>query len=221
MLRRRPAVPPLLLLAALVASSSAVAHGQDSRWSLGVDGLYLAADDGRAAVGAAAGAPAGATYGIDGDGVGFGLALGYRATRRFGVELELATVDLDVAVPSATPGAARADTESASFELYLMEFRWHLVPERRFDLTLGALVAMTKLADVRFPTAAGGSAKLTFDDDVGFGLALGVDWPLGGDGGWLLRGRLRYLRTILESDSGAQDLDLDPLLLSVGVGYRF
>ena len=63
--------------------------------------------------------------------------------------------------------------------------------------------------------------KLSFDDDLGFGLRAGVDVPIGHGGSWIVSAGLRYLKAILESDGTGEDLDLDPLMVSIGVGYRF
>jgi len=68
-----------------------------------------------------------------------------------------------------------------------------------------------------------GGAKMEIDDAFGFTLQAGVDVPLGD--GWYLNGDVK--KTWLETDAkwGATgvtaDVDLDPWIFTLGVGYRF
>lgn len=218
-LRRGAAVSLHVLLTLLAASP---AHGAEGRWSLRAEGVWLSPQDERApALLDANGTSQPASYGIHGDGFGFALGLGYRITPRLGLSLDLASVDLDTVLRAETATGPLEQAESARFQMYIAAAEWHFAPARRLDVSLGPVVAMTKLDDLVFLTQDGGREKLTFDDDVGFGLALGVDWPLAAEGRWRLTGRARYLQTILESDSGAGDLDLDPLIVSAGIAYDF
>ena len=59
------------------------------------------------------------------------------------------------------------------------------------------------------------------DDDYGFGAKAALDVPFGRERAWRFLSDLRYLVTILESEVPGQDLELSPLILSAGVGYRF
>lgn len=196
--------------------------GQEGRWTLRAEGILLAPNDQRVVAHLGGdGSGAEATYGLDGEGVGIGIGLEYRLSRRVGLDLSVASVDLQTVLRTERTGGTIEDRESAAFELYVAGVEWHLLPERRLELTVGAFAAMTKLDDLVFLTELGESEKLTFDDDVGFGASLGVDFPVSADGRWRLTGKLRFLKTILESDSGDTDLDLDPSMLTIGAGYRF
>lgn len=68
-----------------------------------------------------------------------------------------------------------------------------------------------------------GGAKLDIDDAFGFTLQAGIDVPLGD--GWYLNGDVK--KTWLEADAKwagtgvSADVDIDPWIFSVGVGYRF
>ena len=75
--------------------------------------------------------------------------------------------------------------------------------------------------DVIFLTAAARPEKLTFDDDHGLGAKLGVDVPLRSGSRWFLSAEACFLVTIMESEVAGQDLDFDPLIVSLGVSFRF
>ena len=49
----------------------------------------------------------------------------------------------------------------------------------------------------------------------------GIDRPLKQKGGWSFTAELRYLLTIMESEGASEDLDLDPVIPSIGIAYRF
>lgn len=217
---RRGVVISLHVLLGLLVTSAA--YGADDRWSLRAEGIWLSPKDDRAPTLLGANGTSGpASYGIDGDGSGFGLGIGYRLTPHLGLALDVASADFDVVLRSESAGGTFEDTESAGFEMYLAGVDWHFAPERRLDVSLGLTAAMTKLEDLVFLTASGDREKMTFDDDVGVGFSLGIEWPFGAESRWRLTSRARYLQTILESDSGSGDLDLDPLIVSAGIAYAF
>ena len=144
-----------------------------------------------------------------------------RLGRRWGLEVATLSADLDARFDLDLGIQALADTETSSFELWSLGVNYHLTPERATDVHVGVFAAITYFDDLVFLTEAGRADKLVFDDDVGFGVKLGVDHPLGDSGRWWLTAGVRYLRVILEGEIAGQDGDLDPVIGTVGVGYRF
>ncbi len=158
-----------------------------------------------------------------GSGVGFALDLEYRASRRLGI---------DFGVISASPGFTVAvDAEplsvSASSDIRITPIyaalNIHLTPEGRFDLYIGPLLAYVTYD--RFELVAGTELREGFsaEEDIGFGAVLGLDIGLG-SGRWSLTTAVRYLNTTLEaspSDGGVGKTDIDPMIFSLGFGYRF
>jgi len=57
------------------------------------------------------------------------------------------------------------------------------------------------------------------DDDFAAGLGAGVDVPLGTAGRWLFNAAVRYLDSSVEGPLGTE-LDLEPILVGVGLSYR-
>jgi len=82
---------------------------------------------------------------------------------------------------------------------------------------------MATFDGVIFLTEEGLREKRPFDDDTGFGLKLGVDVALGAESRWSFNAEVRYLLVLMEaeSDSGGRDLDLNPLIGSIGIGFLF
>ena len=204
-----------------VATVMAVAFGcaelsawepDDGRWSLGVHALLVAPDDERSSF-TTDGEPA--DYGLDGEGAGFEIMLDFRASHHIGFSLGAGLTNLDMSVRGA--GSDPAVTESATFEIYTAGADWFFTPERNWDLRAGIFIAQSKLDDV-IVTLGGAERKFTFDDDYGFGARVGVDWPV--TNRWTVSGDVRYLKTILESDSGASDLSIDPFIVAVGLKFR-
>ena len=90
------------------------------------------------------------------------------------------------------------------------------------DIYLGPQVALVRYSQVDV-TAPAGSARtrISVDDDLGWGLMLGLDYHVGQD--WLAHVNLRYVDTNMSNDDGVPSLKtrFDPVILSLGVGYRF
>lgn len=161
------------------------------------------------------------TLGVSEDTFGFGLGLSYRLNRRLSIELAVLFVDLDSELRRDSAGIVDFDRTSGTFQTVAIGVDWHLRRHRSVGVRLGAFVAETTLDDARFFTQTGRPEKLAFDDDHGIGIKLGFDVPFRPESRWMVTGDARYLVTILESETAGQDLDLDPLIISIGVGFRF
>jgi opacity protein-like surface antigen len=213
-----------ILVAGLVAwalAAAAPARGQpssdeDSRWILrGYALAYSTGDEVRTASGGET-----TLFGID-DGSGFGLDLEFRLSPRLGLEGAVFVGDIDGTLVIEGPGPAMRDTQDIGFEVFSVGANYHLMPDRRFDLAVGGFVANHYFDVVTFDFPSGRSERLSFDADYGFGAKLGADVSLGRESNWVVGAELRYLLSILEAESGGRDLDANPVVLSVGLGYRF
>jgi outer membrane protein len=100
----------------------------------------------------------------------------------------------------------------------------HLSPDSRFDLYIGPLLAYVVyssfdlVVDPWFLTEG-----FETRNDFGIGVNLGLDIRLG-EGGWLLTAAFKYLDTTLEAsppDESIGRTDINPMIFSVGIGYRF
>ena len=162
------------------------------------------------------------SYQSDG-GVGVAIDFEYRASRRLGIDFGVIsaspgfTVDVD-----AEPLSVSASSDIRITPIYAA-LNIHLTPDSRFDLYLGPLLAYVTYDS--FELVAGTELREGFsaEEDLGFGAVLGLDIGLG-SGRWSLTTAVRYLNTTLEaspSDGGVGKTDIDPMIFSVGFGYRF
>ena len=216
---------PLLGLLLLALANLALneplnaAEPTDSRWEVRAYGLglYPSGDDVRNEIGGGS-----ATFGISG-GTGFGVDLEYLLTPAIGLEAALMLGDYEADFRLDTPAGPLHDSEDISTDVISLGANYHFTPDRRADLFVGIMVAMSTFDGVVFLTEQGLREKRPFDDDVGAGAKLGVALPFGADTRWSFNAQVRYLVIIMEAESasGGRDLDVDPFIPSLGIGYRF
>jgi outer membrane protein W len=156
-------------------------------------------------------------------GVGAGIRAEYHFSNRFGVEIGvLGTVNVDVSVGSPG-GTFGSNVAVSSFTPVTLGFNVHLTPDRPVDLYVGPLLALSNYGKVDVSTGMGtATTTVSIDNDVGYGAILGLDLPLG-DHGWLVQANLRYIVTEMKDSGGAISFsgDFNPVIFSVGLGYRF
>lgn len=163
-------------------------------------------------------------------GDGAGLALERRLSERFGVELGLMVMDLegrlmfDLASPVAGGGFGDAlwgmnqgEVSSVSLTAGL---NYHPLLHRRTDVYLGPFVGLVRLDGVTI-SDLGESFRLDFGDEMVYGVRLGLDVPLRSGGQWALTAGLRWMRLAVEEPAVGTALDVDPLIASVGLAFRF
>jgi len=156
-------------------------------------------------------------------GFGIGLRGEYRFSDRLGVELGV----LGTANISLSTGISRDRFQNefkvGSFSPLSVGLNVHLTPDSPIDLYIGPQVALVKYGSIDFWTVPGSSeASLSVDDDIGVGAILGLDVPVG-DSGWMFHSSLRYLSTDAKYSSEGFSFknSYDPMIFSLGVGYRF
>lgn len=170
--------------------------------------------------------PVGESRFVLGDGDGVGLALEYRITRRIGVEAlailadvegELRVVFTDPPIPEQV---VRQDVDS---DLYGLGLSFHLTPGRRIDVYLGPLLAIVRYGDFLTFVDCGDFAcafEASYSDDTALGATLGADVALGSSRRWAVSAAVRQLWSTADPDFG-QDMELNPLIASAGVAYRW
>ncbi len=156
-------------------------------------------------------------------GVGIALDFEYRASRRLGIDFGVisASPGFTVAV-DAEPTSVSAKSDIRVTPIYAA-LDIHLIPEGRFDLYIGPLVAYVTYD--RFELVAGPEMREGFsaEEGFGYGAVLGLDIGFG-SGRWSLVTAVRYLKSTLEASPDDGDVgktDLNPTIFSIGFGYRF
>jgi opacity protein-like surface antigen len=162
--------------------------------------------------------------------LGTGLGLEYRATPRVGVELAVLSTSIDDELGIDFFGVAHVSIRSSlRVTPVLAQLDLHLTPGHRVDLVLAPVVGFVRYGDletrVSGPEGSGIGERVPTKDGFAWGAHLGLDVPLGGRG-LLVTAGATYLKARIEprtasAESGAPKLDLDPLFLQAGIGYRF
>jgi outer membrane protein W len=158
-----------------------------------------------------------------GNGYGFGIDLEYRASRRLGIDFGVlsATPVIDVLIDEV--GVISASAKPRITPLYA-GLNVHLTPDSQVDLYFGPMLAYViyssfdLVVDPWFLTEG-----FVTQNDFGIGVNLGLDIRLG-DAGWLFTAAFKYLDTTLVAsppDESVGRTDIDPMIFSIGVGYRF
>lgn len=140
---------------------------------------------------------------------------------RFGVEFGAMSADYDTEFVLTTGAGPIVDSEKLGMYAFILGLNYHFETAHHADLHVGAFTAMSNYDDLIFNTEIDRRDKFSYDDDYGYGVKFGVDLPFSADGKWIFSAELRYLLTILEGEDALADHDLDPIIVSVGVGYRF
>lgn len=147
------------------------------------------------------------------------LTLTYFFNRNLAVELFCCFAKHDVDGKGVLAGVDLGDTWIFPPALTL---QYHFDSMSGFKPYVGAGIQYIKFFGEGRATGLGG-AEMEIDDAIGFTLQAGVDIPLGD--GWYLNGDVK--KTWIEADAkwanGAvtADVELDPWIFTVGVGYRF
>ncbi len=154
-------------------------------------------------------------------GAGFGVRGEYQFSRRLGIDFGFLTAG---GVDMSASWVATSSLDVSSFTPLIAGVNFHLTPDRWVDLYLGPQVALVEYSEVDFfatPGSAGTSVSI--DRDLGFGAIVGLDVPLGENRHWAVQTSLRYLATSMEGSTAGNrvDVDFDPMIFSLGIGYRW
>lgn len=196
-------------LAVAVAIGGARASAQSDRWQLRIAGLSTSSTE---------------LFGGD-PRAGLGVGLEYRLSPWVGLEIGgLATEAQRGSL--ATESSFRMTSVLARLDL-------HFTPTSRVDFYGGPVGGYVRIGEVTTHTIVDWplgretrETRASGDDKLAWGLALGLDVPIGGRGSFLTFGAT-YLELPLEvSGEGANDHgervgDFDPLIAHVGYGVRF
>ncbi len=147
------------------------------------------------------------------------LDLGYFLTDNLALELVLATTRHDVGAVDTPLGDA--DLGEVQLLPPTLTLQYHFAPKERFSPYLGAGINYT----VFFDEEDGDATSIDYDDSFGFALQAGVDYALSGNWSLNLDIKKIFLSTDVETTVAGTDIeadvDIDPWIIGIGVGYRF
>jgi outer membrane protein W len=158
-----------------------------------------------------------------GTGAGAGLRGEYLFSSRLGVEVGVLGAGSVGVTSRIFGGTVGSDVEVSGFAPFTVGFNVHLTPEHAVDLYIGPQLALVRYSSVDVWTGwSGANSTVSIENDVGWGVILGLDVPLGNHG-WMIQANVRYIDTDMKNSREwiAFDSEFNPVILSVGFGYRF
>lgn len=144
-------------------------------------------------------------------------------TRFFGkhlaLELSLATASHDVTIPETDLATAASSFSLGSVDILppSLILQWHFLPESTIKPYIGVGLNYTT-----FYNATGFIQDLDFSDSISYAAQAGLDWKLGEKA--YLNFDVKYIGLESDVEEGGSDLGtvtVDPLILGVGLGFRF
>jgi hypothetical protein len=150
-------------------------------------------------------------------GYGLGVAVERRLGPVFGLEAAVMVGKGDSEYEIDNGAATESDSHSTTFYAFTLGPNFHLLGCGGTDLYLGPFVGYGGFADPNY-WAFDHHFGASFDGDFVWGAQLGLDAPFG-DGPWGFHGGLRYIELSQDTDAGT--LRVDPLLVTIGLSYRF
>jgi outer membrane protein W len=174
---------------------------------------------------------------ISGGGGAF-IALERRVTPLLGVELRLLGMGSDLNVATGVhdhhwPGT---DVSMLGISSLGLGVNFHIVNDRSVDLFVGPLIGFNHYSDLRVRTGLDDgwwrpghndwvTVRTKTDSEVTWGVRAGIDVLLGKKKRWSVGCGLEYMDADYEfergSGEGRTEIGLDPVILSLGAGFRF
>jgi len=162
-----------------------------------------------------------------GDAFGYGLGLDYRASERISWSFDLLRVAPELTLSADLgPSLELRTEERLQVTPLLLGMGWHLTPGGPVDVAVGPVVGWVQFGDVTFDVGDEEPFRVVTANKPAIGARLAASTALG-DGAWSLTGDVTYLKTDLEARNGdgssfdKREFSYDPLIVTVGVGYRF
>ncbi|MCB1740356.1 MAG: OmpW family protein [Gammaproteobacteria bacterium] len=153
----------------------------------------------------------------------------YMFTNNIGAELLLdVTSKHDIDSTGTLAGVAPGTILTARALPPALILQYHFMPQQTFKPYLGVGLNYTKFIDAK-PTDNGratlGLSGVDLDDSLGFVLQVGADYQI--NDRWYLNADLKYIDMDTTATANSAlgpikvDVDVNPLVIGIGVGYRF
>lgn len=147
------------------------------------------------------------------------LDFSYFVTDNIAFELIAATTRHSVKDKNSAAGDV--DIGKVSLLPPTLTAQWHFLPRQTINPYVGAGINYTMF--YREKAAGGIVQNVKYDDTFGWALQAGVDIDV--SGGWFINADVKklFINTDVSINNGAveADVDIDPWIFGLGVGYRF
>ena len=138
----------------------------------------------------------------------------YFVTENIALELIAATTKHDV---DASNGL---DLGSVWLLPPTLTVQYHFAPKERFSPYVGAGINYTFF----YNESKGSANSISYDDGFGFALQAGIDYAIAGPWSLNIDVKKLWLNTDVKADVGIPvkaDVDINPWIFGIGLGYRF
>lgn len=213
-----------LVIVILVMPIGSTALAQESKWAVRGLASYFSTVDDDSAVIATQPPPLGdeaVSQSVAG-GAGFGFAVEYLWSNRIGIEAAafLSFHDTDMTISNDLD--AFAATDSTRFRTFTFGANYYFETNGGIQWSLGGFVPLMFVdgTDHVFPGLNRTEGR-AYDQDYGVGIKGGMDWALAPGSPWTLSIEGRYMPLLIMESESVGDVDVDPAVLSIGIGYRF
>ena len=134
------------------------------------------------------------------------------------IALELIAATARHEVDAKGPGAA-VGLGSVWLLPPTLTVQYHFMPKSRFSPYVGAGLNYT----IFYNEKKGAVNSISYDDNIGYALQAGIDYAIAGAWSLNLDVKKLWLNTDVKVNGGAlkADVDINPWIFGVGVGYRF
>lgn len=139
--------------------------------------------------------------------------ISYFITPNIALELIAATTKHDVGASDGT------DLGSVWLLPPTLTVQYHFAPTARFSPYVGAGLNYT----IFYNEKKGQANSISYDDNIGYALQAGIDYAIAGAWSLNIDVKKLWLSTDVKVNGGAlkADVDINPWIFGVGVGYRF
>ncbi len=156
-------------------------------------------------------------------GAGVGVNFEYRYSPRMGFEVGAMAVASNLGVQVGKDYRYPhhwAEVELGSYVPITFSLNYHPLKKTEvFDLYVGPLAASTFYSNIGTGVLWGAGTAIESGVSFGLGVNMGVDLNLG-KSRWSLNGGLKYI-AISGNGGGGSGIELDPLIVSFGFGFKF
>ncbi len=154
------------------------------------------------------------------DGFGAGISAEYHFSDQLGLEAALIFANLDSEYMLDIGEQWETAEDDVSFTSLTIGPNFHLTPDKRADLYIGAFVGVVDLGSVSY-SALGETQSRSFDDDFVIGAQIGIDVPFSQASLWDFHAGLLYMDLTAEDTLSNAKIDVDPLIFTLGIARHF
>lgn len=163
------------------------------------------------------------------DATGFGISANWFWTDRFSTELMAIALDSDAQINISAPGEPGVALSLGSLDVtpIMLTAQFHLSPDGAIDPYIGVGAAYVLLGDLQ-PDPLVEAPPVELEDEVTFLVNAGLQFSITPNFGIILDARYMPLQAEPEDDEEGdeeleeeEEVDLDPIIVSLGLRWRF